>query len=56
MWSNINHGAMVNFAFLLKEHRKDYLEEKQGYIRLLKQRSDVFIHEANGIQNQMGGL
>lgn len=48
-WSNGNHGAMVNVAEVLNDHLDEYLEEKQGYMRMLKARSELFIKEAKEV-------
>lgn len=45
-WSNIPNGAMENFVYVTTKNLDAYLKEKQIYINLLKQRSDVFLNEA----------
>lgn len=45
-WSNIPNAGMQNFTWVVTENRNAYLAEKQRYIDLLKQRSDLFITEA----------
>lgn len=45
-WSNVNNGAMQSIADVLKNHRDEYLKEKQEAIKLLKNRSELFISQA----------
>lgn len=45
-WSNVNNGAMQNVADVLKNHRDEYLKEKQEAVNLLKERSNLFISQA----------
>ena len=46
IWSNIPNAAMHNFCWVVTQNREAYLTEKQYYIDLLKQRSEVFLKEA----------
>ncbi len=46
IWSNIPNAAMANFSWVVNENREVYLAEKQKYIDLLKQRSSIFMQEA----------
>lgn len=46
IWSNIPNAAMANFSWVVNENRDAYLAEKQQYIDLLKQRSSLFLKEA----------
>ena len=46
IWSNVNNGAMHNFVNLIKNHREEFMAEKDMYIKLLKTRSDIFMAEA----------
>ena len=46
-WSNSPNGAMENFIWVINENKDAYLKEKETYINLIKQRSDLFIQEAN---------
>ena len=46
LWSNVNNGAMHNFVNLVKNHKDEFMAEKAEYIRLLRQRSDIFVKEA----------
>lgn len=48
-WSNIPNAAMDNFTWITTENVIDFENEKQGYIDLLKQRSDLFIQEASQV-------
>lgn len=45
-WSNVNNGAMQNIADIIKNHRVEYIKEKQDAVNLLKKRSDLFISQA----------
>ena len=45
-WSNIPNAPMDTFTWVTTENLNNYLSEKQMYIDLLKQRSDIFIKEA----------
>lgn len=51
MWSNVNNGAMVCVSEILDNQLNIYLNEKEIYINLLKQRSDIIIKEA--IENNL---
>ena len=46
IWSNVPNAAMDNFTWVVTEAKEPYLEEKEKYIDLLKQRSDIFLAEA----------
>ncbi len=46
IWSNITNSAMENFTWVTTENYDNYMNEKQNYIQLLKQRSEIFINEA----------
>ncbi len=45
-WSNVNNGAMVMFVDVMRNHLPEYEAEKQKYVDLLKERSDIFVNEA----------
>lgn len=45
-WSNIPNAAMDNFSWVTTENIENFLNEKQSYIDLLKQRSSIFLKEA----------
>lgn len=45
-WSNIPNAAMENFVWAVTEGRSVFMAEKQKYIDLMKQRSDLFLQEA----------
>lgn len=47
MWSNVNNGAMVSISNIINNKLAIYLNEKEKYIDLLKQRSDIIIKEAD---------
>ena len=46
VWSNIPNAAMENFSWLTAQNKEAFQTEKQKYIDLLKQRSHIFIEEA----------
>lgn len=46
-WSNIPNAAMSNFVWLVTEDRENFLKEKQKYIDLMKERSEIFMKEAD---------
>ena len=45
-WSNINNGAMATFVDVLKNHLDEYDAERNKYVALLKERSEIFVQEA----------
>jgi aspartate aminotransferase/aromatic-amino-acid transaminase len=45
-WSNIPNAAMENFTWIVTENRDAFLAEKQKYIDLLRERSSLFLAEA----------
>ncbi|MBO7703863.1 MAG: aminotransferase class I/II-fold pyridoxal phosphate-dependent enzyme [Solobacterium sp.] len=45
-WSNVPNAAMDNFAWVVTDNREAYLTEKQHYVDLLKERSEIFVKEA----------
>ena len=47
LWSNINNAAMINFVNVIENHEEEFMNEKGYYIDLLKERSDIFIKEAD---------
>jgi aspartate aminotransferase/aromatic-amino-acid transaminase len=46
-WSNVNNGAMVMFVDVLDNRLEDYDAERQKYVALLKERSEIFRNEAD---------
>ena len=46
-WSNVNNGAMAMFVDVLDNHLDAYKEEKQKYVDLLRERSEIFVQEAD---------
>ena len=46
VWSNVPNAAMVNFAKTVTMNLEEFKAEKQLYVDLLKQRSDLFISQA----------
>lgn len=46
LWSNVNNGAMHNFCNVMRNHYDEFMAEKAGYIKLLKERSDIFKAES----------
>ncbi|SJZ34540.1 pyridoxal phosphate-dependent aminotransferase [Anaerorhabdus furcosa] len=49
VWSNIPNAAMDNFTWVTTDNYFNFLSEKQDYIDLLKQRSSIFMEEANKV-------
>ena len=45
-WSNIPNAAMDNFTWVVTENKENFLKEKQKYIDLMKERSSIFLNEA----------
>ena len=45
-WSNIANAGMENFVRVTTTGYKEFMREKDSYIQLLKQRSDIFVEEA----------
>ena len=48
-WSNINHGFMEAVVKVLNENKDKYLKEKQHFINLLKERSEIFLSNAQAV-------
>lgn len=48
-WSNINNGAMATFVDVMDHHLEAYDQERLHYVSLLKERSDVFVKEAEEV-------
>ncbi|WP_297238437.1 aminotransferase class I/II-fold pyridoxal phosphate-dependent enzyme [uncultured Faecalicoccus sp.] len=48
-WSNINNGAMAAFVDVLDHHLDEYDKERMEYVDLLKERSSLFVKEANEV-------
>ncbi len=46
-WSNVNNGFMDCFVNLLKDHKKEYLAEKQEALDELLKRADLFLKQAD---------
>lgn len=46
IWSNINNGAMEMFSQIMENKADEYEKEKDYYVDLLKQRTDLFVKEA----------
>lgn len=49
IWSNIPNAAMDNFVQVVTTYKDEYLKEKDFYVGLLKQRSDIFVAEAAAV-------
>jgi len=45
-WSNCNHGLMKAFVDLYQNHYEAYLKERDSYVKLLKERAEIFLNEA----------
>ncbi len=48
-WSNIPNAAMDNFVYVTTKGYEDYNLEKARYVALLKQRSDIFVSQADEV-------
>ena len=48
-WSNINNGAMETFVDVLDNHGEEYDQERLKYVKLLKERGDIFTTEADEV-------
>lgn len=48
-WSNIPNAAMSNFVWIVNEGKENFLKEKQKYIDLMKERSSIFLSEAEQV-------
>ena len=46
IWSNVNNAAMENFVTVVTDNKAAYEAEKDEYVDLLKERSDIFTSEA----------
>ncbi len=46
LWSNINNAAMIAFSKVLSDKYEAFKKEKEVYIKLLKERSEIFLKEA----------
>ena len=49
-WSNINNGAMAMFVDVIQNHLEEYDAERKKYVALLKERSEIFVKEADAVQ------
>lgn len=49
IWSNIPNAAMENFTWVTTENYFNFLSEKQDYIDLIQQRSQLFLSEAKKV-------
>lgn len=47
LWSNVNNSAMENFYEVVTNRYDEFMKEKDEYIALLKERSDIVVREAN---------
>lgn len=50
VWSNIPNAAMENFTWVTTENKDVFMQEKQFYINLLKQRTQLFLKEAQTVK------
>ena len=48
-WSNTNNGAMLMFSDVIEHYQEKYIKEKQEYVDLLKERSEIFLKEAEAV-------
>ncbi len=51
VWSTVNNGGMMAFANLAlnEENKQAYLQEKNGFVKLLQERAEIMIHEAKEV-------
>lgn len=51
IWSTVNNSAMKLFSTIMNDEdlKKSYIKEKQYYVDLLKERSAIFVNEANDV-------
>ncbi|XMB85965.1 aminotransferase class I/II-fold pyridoxal phosphate-dependent enzyme [Mycoplasmatota bacterium WC44] len=51
IWSNVNNSGMVLFSDIVtnEENLSNYLKEKDIYVKMLKERSDIFLKEAKEV-------
>jgi len=51
IWSNINNSGQVLFSNIISEEKlkKNYLKEKDLYVSMLKERSDIFLRESKEV-------
>jgi len=51
IWSTVNNSAMKLFSTIINDEtlKTKYLEEKQYYINLLKERANIFLNEAKEV-------
>lgn len=45
-WSNSNNGAMTSISNVLNDNYNEFIKEKEQYINLLKERSNILLKEA----------
>lgn len=48
-WSNINNGAMAMFVDVLDNHKEEYDQERESYVRLLEERANCFTSQADQV-------
>lgn len=48
-WSNVPNAAMDNFTWVTTDNYFNFLSEKQDYIDIIKQRSQIFLEEAKKV-------
>lgn len=46
-WSNVSNGAMINVTEMLTKNYKEYVEERDASVEMLRKRTSLFIDEAN---------
>ncbi len=47
IWSNVNNSAMENFVTVIEQKKEAYENEKDTYVKLLRERSSIFTSEAD---------
>lgn len=55
IWSTVNNSVMELFALISNDHTlyRNYINEKEKYIKLLKDRADIFIREAKDVNLEL---
>lgn len=48
-WSNASNGAMLTITDVLNNHYNEYIKERDDSVKMLKQRTDLFISQAKEV-------
>lgn len=55
-WSNLNNGAMITVTDVLNNHRQEFEDEKAKAVKLLRDRIDLFVEQANACGLELYGF